>query len=180
MVVFLMAPGAGAPRSRWPAARFTPRYERPAPPVRGHPWPTRGSAAGTPAADLAWADFLTDARMRALVELALENNRDLRIAVLNVEQARAQYGVQRADQLPSVDAGASVARAAGDCQHAYTVGLNVSAFELDLFGRVKSLSEAALARYLASDEGRRAAQVALVAAVANAELALRADDELLR
>ena len=156
---------------------FIPVHETPAPPVAAT-WADAGTATGTPAADLAWADFLTDARIRALVEVALANNRDLRIAVLNVEQVRAQYGVQRADQLPSVGVGASVARAAN--ADAYAVGLTVSAFELDLFGRVKSLSEAALARYLASDEGRRAAQVALIAAVANAELALRADDEQLQ
>jgi NodT family efflux transporter outer membrane factor (OMF) lipoprotein len=152
-------------------------HETPPPPVAAT-WADAGPATGIPAADLAWADFLTDARIRALVEIALANNRDLRIAVLNVEQTRALYGVQRADRLPGVGIGANVARGAN--ADAYTVGLTVSSYELDLFGRVKSLSEAALARYLASDEGRRAAQVSLIAAVANAELALRADDEQLQ
>ena len=141
------------------------------------------SAAGSvPAADLAWADFLGDARLRSLVEIALKNNRDLRIATLNVEQVRAQLGVQRAELLPTVGGGlqASSTPVNGSNQRTYTAGLQVSGFELDLFGRVKSLTEAAAARYLASDEGRRAAQVALVAGVASAELALRADDELLR
>ena len=156
---------------------FIPVHERPPPPVAAA-WAEAGPAHGTPAADLAWADFLTDARIRALVEIALANNRDLRIAVLNVEQTRALYGVQRADRLPGVGIGANVARGAN--ADAYAVGLTVSSYELDLFGRVKSLSEAALARYLASDEGRRAAQVSLIAAVANAELALRADDEQLQ
>ena len=156
---------------------FIPVHETPAPPVASS-WADAGTAAGTPVADLAWTDFLTDARIRALVEIALANNRDLRIAVLNVEQTRALYGVQRADRLPSVGIGANVARGAN--ADAYSVGLALSSYELDLFGRVKSLSEAALARYLASDEGRRAAQVSLIAAVANAELALRADDEQLQ
>jgi NodT family efflux transporter outer membrane factor (OMF) lipoprotein len=163
---------------------FIPTYERPAAPVPAG-FPGAGAAtaaAGVPVADLAWADFLGDVRLRGLVELALKNNRDLRIATLNVEQVRAQLGVQRADLLPTVGGGvqASSTPVAGSNQRAYTAGLQVSGFELDLFGRVRSQSEAAAARYLASDEGRRAAQVALVAAVASAELALRADDELLR
>ncbi len=163
------------------ACSFIPAYERPAAPV-APAWADAGASAGPAAADLAWADFLTDARIRALVEIALNNNRDLRIAVLNVEQARAQLGVQRADLLPNVGLGASANRApssSGGISSLYTAGLSVSAFELDLFGRVRSLSEAALARYLASDEGRRAAQVALIAAVASTELALRADEEQL-
>ena len=163
------------------ACSFIPAYERPAAPV-APAWADAGTSVGPAAADLAWADFLTDARMRALVEIALKNNRDLRIAVLNVEQARAQLGVQRADLLPNVGLGASANRApssSGGISSLYTAGLSVSAFELDLFGRVRSLSEAALARYLASDEGRRAAQVALIAAVASTELALRADEEQL-
>jgi NodT family efflux transporter outer membrane factor (OMF) lipoprotein len=161
------------------ACSLTPEHQRPAPPV-APAWVDAGGATGTPAADLDWADFLTDERIRALVRLALQNNRDLRIAVLNVEQVRALYGVQRADRLPSLGVGAAAARAANGNGDAYTVGFAVSAFELDLFGRVKALSDAALARYLASDEGRRAAQMTLIAAVANAELALRADDEQLQ
>ena len=164
------------------ACSFMPAYERPAAPVAAaFPDAAAAPSAGVPAAELAWADFLGDARLRALVERALENNRDLRIATLNVEQARALYGVQRADRLPSVGVGASGQRTTtgGGITSLYSVGLVVSAYELDLFGRVKSLSEAALARYFATDEGRRAAQTALVAAVANADLALRADDELL-
>jgi NodT family efflux transporter outer membrane factor (OMF) lipoprotein len=155
---------------------FIPTYERPAAPV-APAFPEPSATTGAAAAELPWNDFLADARIRALVEIALKNNRDLRIAVLNVEQTRALLGVQRADLLPSVGVGANVART-GDSS-AYALGLTVSSFELDLFGRVRSLSEAALARYLASDEGRRAAQVALIAAVASTELAIRADDEQL-
>ncbi len=159
---------------------LTPAYERPAPPVAAQ-WPLEGAAApasGLPAAALPWADFFTDARQRALIALALEHNRDLRIATLNVEQARALAGAQRADRLPGVGAGVTVDRSSASSL--YSVGLVMPSFELDLFGRVKSLSEAAQARYFASDEGRRAAQVALIAAVAGTDLALRADDELLQ
>ncbi|MBX3601170.1 MAG: efflux transporter outer membrane subunit [Rubrivivax sp.] len=159
---------------------LAPAYERPAAPVAPQ-WPLDAAtapAAGTPAPALPWADFFTDARQRALITLALEHNRDLRIATLNVEQARALAGVQRADRLPGLSAGITVDR--GSAGSLYSVGLAMPSFELDLFGRVRSLSEAAQARYFASDEGRRAAQVALIAAVAGADLALRADDELLQ
>ncbi|KPF49969.1 multidrug transporter [beta proteobacterium AAP121] len=158
------------------ACSFAPVHQRPAAPV-AEAFPQAGAGTGTPAAELAWQDFFADARLKALVDLALLNNRDLRIAVLNVEQARAQLGVQRADQLPTVNAGVSGSRA--PTGNSYSLGLQITAFELDLFGRVKNLSEAAVARYLATDEGRRAAQASLVAAVASADLALRADDELL-
>jgi NodT family efflux transporter outer membrane factor (OMF) lipoprotein len=163
------------------ACSFIPAYERPAAPVAAQ-FPQTLAEAGKPASEIGWGEFLADARLRALVELALSNNRDLRIATLNALQARALLGVQRADQLPTVNAGAAATRisSSGGNITAYTLGLAVSAFEIDLFGRVRSLGEAALARYLASDEGRRAAQVTLVAAVANSELALRADDELLQ
>jgi NodT family efflux transporter outer membrane factor (OMF) lipoprotein len=170
---------------------FIPPYERPAAPVAPS-WPDASTtapagspAAGAPAtavAELPWSDFLADARIRALVEIAQRNNRDLRLAVLNVEQVRAQLGIQRADLLPSVGAGANFTRApntSGVMTSVYSLGFAVSSYELDLFGRVRSLEQAALARYLASDEGRRAAQVSLIAAVASAELAVRADDELL-
>ncbi|HSM20794.1 MAG TPA: TolC family protein, partial [Rubrivivax sp.] len=88
------------------ACSLTPEYERPEAPV-APAWVDAGSATGTPAADLDWTEFLTDERIRALVRLALQNNRDLRIAVLNVEQVRALYGVQRADRLPSLGVGAT-------------------------------------------------------------------------
>jgi NodT family efflux transporter outer membrane factor (OMF) lipoprotein len=160
------------------ACSLAPTYERPAAPVAAA-FPDPSASGGAAAADLAWADFLTDARQRALVQLALQNNRDLRIAVLNVEQVRAAYGVQRADRLPSIGVGATGSRTTG-LVSTYTVGFSVTAFELDLFGRVKSLSDAALARYFASEEGRRTAQSTLIAGVANADLAVRSDDELLQ
>ena len=155
---------------------FIPIYERPAAPV-APAFPEPSASTGPAAAELPWADFLADARTRALVDIALKNNRDLRIAVLNVEQSRAALGVQRSELLPTLGAGASAQRTGNNSS--YALGLTVSAFELDLFGRVRSLSEAALARYLASDEGRRAAQVVLIAAVASTDLAIRADEEQL-
>ena len=177
----IFAPTALALAALLAGCAMTPANKRPAAPVAAA-FPQASTAAGPAVADLAWSDFLADARLRALVELALKNNRDLRVATLNVEQVRAQYGVQRADQLPSLGVGVSANRqpVSGTSITSYSAGLQVTSFELDLFGRVKSLSDAALARYFASDEGRRAAQVALIAGVAQADLALRADDELLR
>ncbi len=176
--------GAVAIAALLSACSFIPTYQRPPAPVAGSfPDAAAAPAVGTPAADVPWDGFITDARLRLLVQTALNNNRDLRIATLNVQQVAAQLGLARADLLPGVGAGlvaSSTPGGGGNNVRSVSLGLTVSSFELDLFGRVKSLSEAAAARYLASDEGRRAAQVALIAAVANAELALRADDELLR
>lgn len=165
------------------ACSFVPPLERPAAPVAAQ-FPDAAAAApsGTAAADLPWTAFTPDERLRTLVELALKNNRDLRVATLNVERARAQLGAQRADRLPTVGAGViTTSTPSGNTNlRSYQAGLQISAYEFDLFGRIASLSEAAAARYLASDEGRRAAQVALIAGVVSAELAVRADDELLR
>lgn len=164
-----------------------PSYQRPALPLAAD-WPdgsqpVLGATSLSAAAELPWSDFLADARIRALIDMALRNNRDLRVAVLHVEQVRAQLGIQRADLLPSVGVGANFNRApntSGAMSSTYSLGLALSSYELDLFGRVRSLEQVALARYFASDEGRRAAQLSLVAAVASAELAVRADDALLQ
>lgn len=161
---------------------LAPTYERPALPVPDA-FPASTAPAGVPAAaSLPWQQFAPDERARRLVQAALEANRDLRVAVLNVEQARAALGVQRADRLPTLGVGASVTRntaSGGNVVGSYSAGLQLSAFEIDLFGRVRSLTDAAAARYLASEEGRRAAQLSLVAAVLQADLALRASDESL-
>lgn len=156
---------------------FMPAYERPAAPVAAS-FGAPAAEAGTPAAQLAWRDFITDPRTRALVDIALRENRDLRVAALNVEQARAALGIQNADRLPNVGVGAVGTRTSVP-PSIYTTGFMLSSFEIDLFGRVKSLSAAAAARVLASDEARRTVQQGLIAAVASAELALRADDELM-
>ncbi|MFG6441433.1 efflux transporter outer membrane subunit [Roseateles sp. LKC17W] len=164
-------------------ASMAPTYERPAAPVATQ-WPVpQGSATQAKAADLGWREFFTDARLQALIEQALANNRDLRVAVLNVQRAQAQYGVQQADRLPSVNAAAaqSATRSpGGSISRQYTATLGVSAWELDLFGRVKSLNDAALQQYLATDDARRSAQLSLVAEVAGAYLTLAADQEKLR
>lgn len=164
-----------------------PAYERPGAPVAGD-WPTglpmgsRPLADATPAADLRWADFVGDAQLRELIALALQNNRDLRIATLNIEQVRAQYQIRQADQLPTLNAAAAGNRqpaSGGGISSSYSVGLGMSSWEIDFFGRIASLKEAALAQYLASEEARQAAQTSLVAAVASTWLSLQANDELL-
>ena len=162
---------------------LAPRYERPAAPV-APTFTDAGAAAGPTAADqIDWQGFFADERLKRLVDVALKNNRDLRVAVLNIEQARATYGVRRADRWPTVNLGATGTRqpaTSGDgTSSLYTAGLQVTAYELDLFGRVRSLSDAALAQYLGTEEGRKAAQISLISAVANTYLTLIADDELL-
>ncbi|MDB5890962.1 MAG: efflux system, outer rane lipoprotein NodT [Polaromonas sp.] len=171
-----------------------PVYERPAAPIATD-WPATGGGfepgPGSPgskqAADIEWQNFFSDARLRQLIETSLRNNRDLRVAVLNIEQARAQFQIRRADQFPTVGAAVSGARqpgvpnASGDrgIASTYTAGLSLTAYELDFFGRVSSLKEQALAQYLATEEGRKTAQISLIAAVASTYLSLLADDELL-
>jgi multidrug efflux system outer membrane protein len=171
-----------------------PKYERPAAPVADQYPTTSGWIAesaqtqatpNTPAAaDIEWQAFFSDPQLRKLIDAALRNNRDLRIAVLNIEQARAQYGIRRADQFPTISAGITGSRQPnangnGSISSAYTGGLLMTSYELDFFGRVASLKEAALAQYLATEEGRKTTQISLIAAVANTYLALLADEELL-
>ncbi|MDN4057294.1 efflux transporter outer membrane subunit [Massilia sp. YIM B02769] len=169
---------------------LAPKYERPAAPVApafpempqvgGTALPT---ATGEAPANIVWQRFFADARLRQLIELSLANNRDLRVAILNIEQARAQYRIARADRLPTVSAAVTGTRqTVGEDQpisSTYQAGLSVSAFELDFFGRVRNLSEAALAQFLATEEARKTTQVSLIASVANSYLSLLADDELL-
>jgi len=163
---------------------MAPTYQRPAAPVAASFPGAAPAAAATPAvADLEWQRFFADARLKRLIEIALANNRDLRLAALNIEQARAQFDIRRADSLPTLNAGLSASRvptSSGGISSTYSAGVLVTAYELDLFGRVRSLSDAALAQYLATDEARKAVQISLVAAVANAHLALLGDDDLLR
>ena len=162
-----------------------PSYERPAAPVPAtYPAETApaAAAASPPAAEIDWQRFFADPRLKRLIDLALVNNRDLRVAVLNIEQARALYDVRRADEWPTLGVGGSAARAATRQRHVgtvYTVGAAVTGYELDLFGRVRALSEAALSQYLATAEARKAVQISLVAASRTAYLTLLADDEQL-
>lgn len=162
------------------ACSLTPELVKPELPVPAtFPVNTVGATQAS-AADLGWRAMFGDRRLQQLIELALRNNRDLRLAVLNVEAIQAQYGIQRAAQLPGIDAtgGSTHQRIAANAdadpptvaatQKQVSLSVGLSAFEVNLFGRVRSLSDAAFARYVASDFGRRATQIALVGAVADA------------
>jgi multidrug efflux system outer membrane protein len=169
---------------------LAPTYTRPEAPVPAA-WPaSSGQQAEKPkeaAADVPWKDFFVDERLRQVIGLALSNNRDLRVAVLNVERTQALYRIQRAELLPSVNAGGTFSkeRVPGILSQSgqpatvelYNVNLGVSAWEIDLFGRIRNLKDAALEQYLATEQARASAQIALVAAVANTYLALAADRE---
>jgi len=174
---------------------LAPDYRRPDAPV-AQAWPTgpayEGAAenrAGPPTADIGWQEFFTDPALRQLIGLALQNNRDLRVAALNVEAASAQYRIQRSELLPAIGAGAdaTLQRTPADLSpsgraatsHSYSVGLGMTAFELDLFGRLRSLRDEALESYLAQQETRTGVQLSLVAETANAYLSLRAHQQLL-
>lgn len=173
------------------ACNMAPRYVRPDLPVP--PAATEGKLAGqaeagatapTVSADSAWRDFFTDPRLVKVIRIALDNNRDLRIAVANVEQARAQYHVQRADLLPTVsaDAGATYQKQplSTGRTDTYDASAGISAWEIDLFGRVRNMTKAAQESYFASVDNRNAAQTALIAETANAWLTMAADQERLR
>ncbi len=207
-----------------------PRYERPALPTpaafpSGGDYPVQTPGAA-PISSIRWESFFTDGRLKAVIGRALADNRDLRVAVLNIEAARARYRVQRADLLPTVSAGAnatygrsgsglggvgsttptSVGGASGGTgvgsaggtgggsaggaggvatgggggfYRYYAVSLGVSAYELDLFGRIRSLTREALQQYLATAEARRATQETLISEVAIDWLTLAADRERL-
>jgi len=141
---------------------------------------------GVPAAELGWSEFFRDQRLQALIRQALAGNRDLRIAVQRIEEARAQYGIQRGQQFPAIGAGVQGTRQRlpGDMRPGgpdstsissqYQAGIGLTTFEIDLFGRLRSLSEAALQQYLATEQARRSVQINLVGQVAQAYFNLRA------
>jgi multidrug efflux system outer membrane protein len=163
--------------------QLAPRYERP---LAALPAAFPDAAAASPGAaavaDQPWKDYFTDPALRDLIERALRNNRDLRIAVLNIDAVRAQYQLRQADQWPTINAALTASRqpgSSGNIVGSYSAGLSVAAYELDLFGRVRSLTDSAAAQVLATEEARKAVQISLVASVANQYLALAADDELL-
>ena len=141
-------------------------------------------------ADIGWRDFFLNDRLRQIIEMALENNRSLRIAALNVEKVRAMHQLQRSQLFPSVDAQGSGThqRVPGDLSatgepmttHVYAANIGVSAYEVDLFGRLRNLTEAAQEEFFATEEARRATQISLVAEVANTFLLLAADHERLQ
>lgn len=162
------------------ACSLTPVLVKPALPVPATY--DAGAVAGQGnAADLGWRQMLLDARLQRLVELALLNNRDLRVAALNVDAVRAQYQIQDSARFPAIGASAGGVRQrmTAATQNQFTAGVAMSAFEIDLFGRLRSLSDAAFARYLATEQGRRTAQLALIAAVADAYLEERLATEQL-
>jgi len=163
-----------------------PAYERPAAPIAPQ-WPGAASSAqpspaSVQAAALSdWRVFFADPTLQELISAALANNRDLRVATLSIAQARAQLGLRRADQFPTVNATLTGSRTPSDgsIKSAYAGGLTITAYELDFFGRVASLKEQALAQYLATAEAAQAAQISLMATVTQGWLALLADEELL-
>ena len=169
---------------------MAPPYERPAAPVAGE-FPAGAAykaapASGSPAVDIGWRDFLADPRLQRLVEIALNNNRDLRVAMLNVAQVQAQYRIQRAALAPQVSgfADQSSSRTPGSLTttgrplvtHAYEAGVS-AAWEVDFFGRLRSLSDAALEQYFATAYARQAAEILLVSQVADQYLTMLAFDE---
>ena len=164
---------------------LAPRYERPPAPVAPAWSISAGATADTPAgdvADLRWDQFHSDARLRDLIARALANNRDLRATALAVESARAQLRLSRANELPTLAAGTSYAaqRSQGQTARQTSIELGISAFELDLFGRLRNLRESAIENLLAADETVRSTRISLVAEVATAYVALLADEQRLR
>jgi multidrug efflux system outer membrane protein len=173
---------------------MAPQYTRPETPVpdawpSGPAYQAEVDGTGLDAAGLPWQEFFIDPQLTRLIKLALENNRDLRIAALNIERSRAQYQIRRADLFPQVDAigEGSGRRVPADLSgtdeaetlHQYRADLAVSAYELDLFGRLRSLKDQALEEFLATEQARRSVQISLVAEVATNYLTLAADRERL-
>ena len=167
------------------ACTMMPKYERPESPVSAR-FP-RGSARSANIDDIQWPSFFTDLRLKRLIEIALENNRDLRVAALNVEKSQAQYRIQRASLLPFLDATGvfTRSRVAGDTSggsgpgnsaigavgngstaNQFNLSVGVVSYELDLFGRIRSGNQRSLQQYFAQVEGRRSTQISLVAQVA--------------
>jgi outer membrane protein, multidrug efflux system len=189
------------------ACTMEPHYSRPAAPVAST-WNGNAAAAAdkTDVADLGWKQFFPDPVLQRLIDLALANNRDLRVAVLNVQATQAQYRIQRADLFPTISAtgleqvekypagvlGASTGASTGSSGSVgatvpggstfrfYEVGVGFTSYEIDLFGKIRSLNHAALEKYFSSEETRRSSQLTLVAEVASAYLAILADETILK
>jgi len=174
---------------------LAPRYERPAAPVaptysEGSGTASETAASASAAAEIGWRSFFPDSQLQSLIDRALANNRDLRVAALNVEAARAAYRIQRSELVPAIDAvgQANSQRVPASLSQTgesmvfrqYGASVGVTAFELDFFGRVRSLQRSALEEYLSLDETRQSAHLSLVSEVANAWLTLVADRELLK
>lgn len=159
---------------------LAPTYERPVMPVADEFAHQQGTADQQVTADLGWQDVFADPQLQALITIALQNNRDQRIAVERIEEARAQFGIAQSDRLPTLGAGGAGQvtrnpenlRAGGPDSPAisrfFQAGVGITAFEIDLFGRVKNLSEAAYQQYLATEQAQRTVQINVVAQVAEA------------
>lgn len=175
---------------------LAPKYTQPKAPIPAE-WPrgaaykdTRAMSRASTATDLSWQDFFADEQLQKIIAMALSNNRDLRLAALNVGRARALYGIQRAGLLPAVNAvgSGSEQRVPADLSatgqsmtvEQYGVNLGISSWEIDFFGRIRSLKDQALQEYLATEEAYRSAQISLVSEVARAYLTLAADRENLK
>ncbi len=167
-----------------------PDYQRPAAPVPEN-LPSGGEVgSGRAAADLPWREFIQDAELRQLIELSLENNRDLRLAALQVEQVRALYKIQREELYPSIYAAGGGSRSSTSrdllapneprITEVYQANLSLFSWEIDFFGRLRSLSEKALQEFFATEQARRGAQILLVSSVANGYMALAAERESLK
>lgn len=163
------------------ACSLNPPYNRPEAPIPPQ-YPTAANTDSEATLQPAsWQEYFTDPELRRLIDIALANNRDLRITALRIEEARAQYGIQRADRLPSIDATASYerskmifARGQSFDVDMYRVGIGISGFELDFFGRVKSLTTAALEDYFATQEAQQTVRTSLIAEVAASYINVRA------
>ncbi|RZB34555.1 MAG: outer membrane protein, multidrug efflux system [Desulfobacteraceae bacterium Eth-SRB1] len=175
---------------------LAPKYTRPESPIP-ESWPTGAAYKDTQAATGAstdleskWREFFIDKRLQEIIETALSNNRDLRLAALNVERARALYGIQRAELFPAVNATGAGGKqrlssdliSPGDprTMEQYSMNLGIASWEIDFFGRIRSLKDQALEKYLATEQARRSAQIALVSEVARVYLTLAADRENLK
>ena len=179
-----------------PGCTMAPNYVRPEAPV-AEAWPDdlmpKGTVLAQPtdqlASEIGWKTFFTDQHLQRLIQLALDNNRDLRVSALNIERARGLYQIQRADLMPGVSASGESSNKGVSAdlsttgeqtvsrQHALSVG--VTSYELDFFGRIQSLKDKALETYLGTEEAYRSARLSLVSEVAQAYLALVADRERL-
>jgi multidrug efflux system outer membrane protein len=171
---------------------FIPSYERAPAPVSASypPEPAPPAPGGEAAADIDWQRFFADPRLKRLIALSLANNRDLRVAALNIEQARALYRIQRAELFPAVNATGSGTQqrvpetvsitGSTYIAHQYAANIGFAAYELDLFGRIRSFNQQALEIYFATAEARRSAHISLVAEVASTYFTLAADEERLK
>ncbi len=187
IVIFSLLLGCGT---------LSPKYTRPKAPIptewpHGKAYKDRQASSKEPMADkLGWRDFFTDPRLQKVIRMALKNNRDLKLAALNVEHARALYGVQRAALFPSFNASGSEIkrRSAADLTpfreprttKELTVNLGATSWEIDFFGRIRSLKRRALQEYLATEQARRSARIALISEVGQVYLTLAADRENLK